>query len=204
VFWTERDRGSLLINAILQSWLRCDMLVVSEARFRRQPQDTVVPLLDREEIFASLPAHSERPKVDPQHLLGLINEFLRILGLLAVAMGRAEYPNGVVGVGHLRNLLIALMIEERNPLHRGGALHLNRLLDPQQLAVLSALPAIEATRESVIAGHLAYADAFLPRARRMAAAHSVDWPTVFEAATWAYLERELGLKRGAAIESRML
>jgi hypothetical protein len=83
-------------------------------------------------------------------------------------------------------------------------LHLTRLLDPEQLAVLTALPAVDATRESVIAGHLAYADAFLPRARRMASAHDVDWPTAFEAATWAYLERELGLKRGAATESGTL
>lgn len=57
-----------------------------------------------------------------------IEEFIRILCLLHLAAGRAEYINGVLGVYHLRNLLIDLMIEETNAPNRGGVLHLNRLI----------------------------------------------------------------------------
>ena len=60
---------------------------------------------------------------------------------------------------------------------------------------MAGLPAPEANRGAMIAAHMAYAAAYLPRARRMARARGVDWPERCEAATWARLAEALGVAR---------
>ncbi|MEL6518100.1 MAG: hypothetical protein AAFQ39_10305 [Pseudomonadota bacterium] len=101
----------------------------------------------------------------------------------------------MLGVFHLRNKLVELLIDETDAPNRGGMLHLNRLITDEHKALLIALPPPVAEREAIIAAHLAYAQAFLPRARRRAAALGVEWPEAFEAATWAMLETSVGLAR---------
>ena len=51
-------------------------------------------------------------------------------------------------------------------------------------------------RDDLIAAHVAIAEAFLPRARRIADQIGLDWPTAFEAATRQHLHRELGIRIG--------
>jgi hypothetical protein len=46
----------------------------------------------------------------------------------------------------------------------------------------------------MIAANLAYAAAYLPRARKMAKRLGIDWPKQFEAATWNHLKNELAIE----------
>lgn len=78
-----------------------------------------------------------------------------MLGLLPVVIGRGEFVVGQSGVGLLRSMLIDVMLEEVAVEDRGGALHLNQLLPAHRQQVLTDLPPIRATRDSVIAGHVA-------------------------------------------------
>ncbi len=110
-------------------------------------------------------------------------------------MGRKEYINGVLGVFHLRNKLVDLMIEETAVPNRGGILHLNRLITDDQKALLVSLPPAVPNRDAMIDAHLAYAAAYLPRARMRAKALNVEWPERFEDVTWARLKDTLGIVR---------
>ncbi len=85
----------------------------------------------------------------PARVKNAIDEFLRILGLLPIVIGREEYVNALSGITHLRTQTINLMAEENGiePWDRGGALHVNRLITPEQRAELESLGPIEATRE---------------------------------------------------------
>ena len=137
---------------------------------------------------------SKKIRLDPRRLKYQFEEFIRILGLLPLGMGREEYLNGVTGLFHLRNLLVELFIEETGAPHRGGVLHLNRLITEEQQEVLASLPPPVPTRDRLIAANIAYASAYLPRARRLAKLWGVEWPERFEAAMWESLKKELAIE----------
>jgi hypothetical protein len=94
----------------------------------------------------------------------------------------------------LRELLIQLMLEDVAVEDRGGALHLNGLITEARLQALRDLPPIAATREAVIAGHLACTQLFLPIARELSARAGVEWPAELERAAREHLRRSLSLE----------
>ena len=47
----------------------------------------------------------------------------------------------------------------------------------------------------MINAHLAYAAAYMPRARRFAQKLNIEWPERFEDVTWQMLEQKLGIER---------
>lgn len=198
VLWRDRVVRPALINAVLAGGLRVDLIALKPDQMGGHTQAALTPLFDRDGIHAGLRAEAGVAQTPPARLRYGFDEFLRILALLPVAIGREEYLNGVTGLFHLRTLLVDLMIEETGAPHRGGALHLNRLITGEQKAALTALPAPVPEREALIAAHLAYAAEYLPRARRLAAARAVEWPGRFEAATWDYLGETLGIARPEA------
>lgn len=195
VMWWDRNVRPALINAITADWTRTDVIILKPEQFAAQNQASLRPLFDQDVRYDQLPKDRPQPKASPARLFRQIEEFIRILGLLHLAAGREEYINGVAGIFHLRTKLIDLLVEETAAPDRGGALHLNRLLTEEQKELVTALPAPVAERDAMIATHLAYANAFLPRARRLAAQRGVEWPEQFEAATWAKLKEDLGVKR---------
>ncbi|HTM78538.1 MAG TPA: nucleotidyltransferase domain-containing protein [Devosia sp.] len=194
VFWNEMNRGGLLLNAVSEDWLRCDLSMLAPAAFTRRARDTVKPLLDRHDVYASLPATLPPQLPNPERVSYQISEFIRVLGLLPVGIGRSEYVTGVTGVGLLRDLLVGLLIEDVPLPDRGGALHLSKLLPPGQMAMLAALPYPKPDRAEVIAANLALAHAFFPRARVLARRLNLTWPTAFEAATRRHLGASLGMQ----------
>lgn len=195
VLWWDRKVVPVLINAVTGDWLRIDVLLLKPDQLGAQTQDRVKVLFDHDGIFDTLRETAPPVPVRPAHVLYQIEEFIRILGLMSVAVGRGDHVNGVTGLLHLRRLLTDLLIAETDVPNRGGALHLNRLITQEQIGLLAALPVPEATRESVISAHLAYARAYLPRARRLAREWDVAWPEAFETATWAHLGRTLDIAR---------
>ncbi len=73
---------------------------------------------------------------------------------------------------------------------------LRPFLTEEQYRVLTGLPPLEATLDSVIDGYLALGRAFLPRARRLAAATGAVWPEAYERASVSYFETSLGVSIG--------
>jgi hypothetical protein len=194
VYWNELDRGGFLINAVTEDWLRSDLNMVEPAAFGQKARNAIIPLIDRDGIFDSLPDALPPRSPSPQALRYQINEFIRVLGLTPVAMGREEYLTAVMGHGLLRGLLTDLFMLDVTLPDPGGILHLSKLLPAWQIQLMRDLPFPDATRDAVISANLAVAREFMPRARAMAERLNVDWPEAFEAATRRMLEERLGVK----------
>lgn len=195
VLWWDRNSVPVLINAITQDWTRTDVIILKPEQMGTQVQSALKPVFDHEDIYGGLAENSQNAAPNPVKASHQFEEFIRVLGLLYLAAGREEYINGVLGVFHLRNLLVELMIAETNAPNRGGVLHLNRLINDEQKAVLTSLPPAVADRDAMISAHLAYAEAYIPRARKWASHIGADWPEGFEAATWAKLRETLAIER---------
>lgn len=144
----------------------------------------------------AIPKGSASPyRTSPDTLLSIVNEFLRVLGLLWTAVGREEYVLGLTGVDLLRRLTIDLMLEENGvgPIERGGALHRSPFLNLEQRRELEALTPVVSGRDGLIAANVQLVAIFLPRARRLAEKIGMTWPSPFEAATRRHLQNRLGL-----------
>jgi len=199
VLWRDRQVKPTLINAITATWLRVDVDIVTPEQVAQRTKAGLRILFDPDGLLEALPAVAEGPRPNPGRLQWQVEEFFRVLGLLPLAMGRAEYFNSVTGLFFLRNLITDLLIEETDAPHRGGMLHLNRLITAEQKAALAALPPLVAERDALIANYLAHAALYLPRARKMAARLGALWPERFEAATWAHLHDTLGIEPPATL-----
>lgn len=123
----------------------------------------------------------------------LSEEFLRVLGLLPVVIGRREYLVAASGAALLRSMLMDLFRELGPPGYRGGAMRLERTLSPEQLEILRGLPPLLWTRDAAIELHVACARRFLPAARGAYEDLELIWPQAFEDAVRHHLDRELGL-----------
>jgi hypothetical protein len=98
----------------------------------------------------------------------------------------------VEGVGLLRGHLRDLLVQESNR-PRATVKRLNERLGEDRRALLCAQPPVEATRQSVIDGHVEAARSSLPRAKALCAELAVPWPQQFEDATRTHLERRAGI-----------
>jgi hypothetical protein len=124
-----------------------------------------------------------------------VREFLRVLGLLPVAVGRQEWVVSQQGFGLLRDMLVDLMVDENMGAlgARGGVKRLNPFLTAEQRATLEALPAPPAQPDALIAANIEIAQLFLARARPLAHRLAAPWPQAFEDATRAHLKATLGI-----------
>jgi hypothetical protein len=169
---------------ITESWLRADLSVPPADPLRGRTQDGLKPLIDRDNLYAALPPRLEARPVDPAGIERLTREFLRVLGLLHVGLGRGEVETiASDGCYLLRRMLVDLLTMEVNLPDPGGILHLSRVLDPARMAVLDGIPLPARTARSAIATNFAIVRAFLPRARTLHDSLGLDWPEAFEAAT---------------------
>jgi predicted nucleotidyltransferase len=194
VYWNDtRDGDARLLNAITEAWLRLDLSIVPRDDFARRSRAGLWPLHDPAELHATLPGLRLTAGPDPARVQRTVDEFLRVLGLMTVGLGRREHVALVKGVAHLRDLFTDLMFEEYAILERGGAYSLGRRLPPADLETLAGLPYPPPERDALIEAHLALARAFLPRARKLFVSLSLDWPAAFEIATRRHLRRELGV-----------
>ncbi len=195
VLWWDRTTVPVLINAITEDWTRTDVIILKPDQMGSHTQSSLKTLFDHAGIFGGLLEKAPAGGPNPERFRYQIEEFIRILGLMYLAVGREEYINGVLGTFHLRNLLVELLIEETGAPNRGGVLHLNRLITDDQKALLISLPPPIPNRDAMIATQLAYAKAYLLRARKRAHELGVEWPERFEAATWAKLNEALSIER---------
>lgn len=192
--WIERRAPVLLLNAVTDDWLRCDLLVLHPVLIAARSRDTMKPLYDPAGRYAALPASLPPACPDPSRIRATIDEFLRVLGLLPVLAARDDWFSAAVGTEHLRRLYTDLLREALTTADRGGVLHLKKQLAPDRLALLEALPHPGPTRDAVIEAHRATARSFLAHARPLATASGAAWPDRFEKATRAHLRRSLGME----------
>lgn len=187
-----RPQFGRLLNAITPDWQRFDLFFVERKDLARFNPTDVTLLFAKTDDRPSGGA----PPAEPSKLEATILEFIRVLGLAPVALGRGEYVLALEGAGLMRRMLVDLMMDENGvtQAQRGGALKLNRFLTAEQRAELEALPPMSATRESANATNVALARAFLPRAKRLAHERGLAWPQAYEDAMRAWLDRALGLQ----------
>jgi hypothetical protein len=187
--------GGRILDVVTDDWQRFDLSFVEAADLARYNAAELTTLFNR--TGRAPPTRPDAPyQTLPDQLLTLVQEFLRVLGMLAGAVGREEYELGLRGVDLLRGMTLDLMLEENgvSPSKRGGALRRRPFLTAEQLGALATIPPQAAARESVIAANRAIAAIFLPRARRLAARIGMVWPTEFEDATKRHLELKLQLE----------
>lgn len=196
VFWSELNRGGHVINAVSHEWLRCDLALITPEQFVGRAKTTVQPLIDRDGLYAELPESLPPRQPNADTVNYLIHEFIRMLGLMPVAAGRGEYVTMVLGVGMLRDHLTTLLMQDVTLPDPGGILHQSKLLPPDQMRLLAALPYPGPEREALIEANLAIAREFMPRARAMAKRLNLQWPEAFEYATRQRLALTLGEAAG--------
>ena len=186
--------GGSVVSVVTTDWRRFDISFIERPDLARYAARHLRALFNKGDHTPS--SLDEAPYLTtPATVLALVNEYLRVLGLLVVALGREEYLVGLAGVEILRRLTTDLMLEENGvgPAERGGALRRNPFLKPDQRRELAALAPVSASREGLIAANLELAAIFLPRAKRLAAQVGMAWPAVFEAATKRHLRERLGV-----------
>lgn len=176
VFWNELPRGVLVLNAISEEWLRCDITICTLNDFGRRAKNTVKPLIDRDGIYDALPDTLPPKQPDAGTVSYLIHEFIRMLGLMPVGLGRGELVTMVVGVGMMRGHLETLLMQDVSNPDPGGMLYQSKLLPPEQMAMLRSLPYPGPDRAALIEANLAVARQFMPRARAMAKRLDIAWP----------------------------
>jgi predicted nucleotidyltransferase len=191
IVYFNRLPWALVLNAVTDAWLRVDLDVTAPDRLRGRAQDKLRPLIDRDGIFATLPATIPDPGPDKRRIAGTIDEFIRVLGLSHVMEGRREYELGILGYSMLRRMVSEILVAEMGVGDTGGILHLSKLIDAERMAILTGLPSPTANRDSVLSANNAVAHVFFPRAKALAAKLGIAWPQAFEDATRDVLIRTL-------------
>lgn len=185
---------SRTVNAITPEWQRFDLTFVSRQQLEKMSGSHLKELFDLDGAAASIPPLQEaKTNLKPETLTDMTNEFLRVIGLMPVVMGRNELAVGQTGSNLLRDMLVKVMVHENDPQPIRGALSLSRALKKEQIEVLNNLPPVEAKRDSLVQANKTIAENFLPRARALAAKIGAQWPEDFEKGTLSHLRNTLGM-----------
>ncbi|MEO8115829.1 MAG: hypothetical protein ABI655_15675, partial [Phenylobacterium sp.] len=170
--------GGRILNVVTTDWRRFDLSFIEPDDLARFDAARLTSLFNKGDRAPPTPTPAPY-RTTPETVLPLVNEFLRVLGLGVVAVGRQEWLLALRGMDILRGLIVDLMLEENGVglVERGGALRRNPLLTSDQRRELEALSPVAADREGVIAASAELAAVFLPRARRLADQIGMAWPS---------------------------
>ena len=195
--WKHRWPGppdEAILGAITADYLRFDVVVQSTRDTRSRTLEAARLIFDKDGEAEHFPLTTP-PAHDPYaHLSVLVEEFIRLLGMLPIVVERNDVPIGMEGQLALHSMLISLLLLE-NGIDRGtsGKRHVAAFLNEEQRAILAQVPSLAPTMESLVQGRVAYGRLFLPRARRLMEALGQVYPEDFEAATKRHLWETLGL-----------
>jgi hypothetical protein len=191
---------------ITPEWLHFDIVFNPQSAVDPKTVEGMVPLLDKVGLLPLGPVARPGRQIEPFFPLAAVEHFLYMLGNMVSVIGRNEVIPASNGVILVRDIdLVGLLLAEQGWAttreHSVGnpfpfTKRLRSYLTDEQHALLTSLPPLVATIDSVIDGYVALAQAFLPRARRLAEQTGSPWLFEYEAASVGYFERSLGLALG--------
>jgi predicted nucleotidyltransferase len=187
--------GGRVISVVTEDWRRFDLSFVEISELERHDAARLIELFNRSGVTP--PRRNEEPySPSGATVLGLVNEFLRVMGLSVVAVGREEWLLAQWGADILRRLTMDLMLEENgvSPAERGGALRRRPLLTADQFDALVSLSPVTPDLQGMLTSNRELAAIFLPRARALAERVGATWPSRFEHVTRDHLRSRLGLE----------
>lgn len=195
--WRRRWPGppdEAIISAITSDYLRFDLVVQSASDTKPRTLEAEQLLFDKDHTVRQIHLTAPAPRQPLKHLSSMVEEFIRLLGMLPIVVERDDVPIGMEGQMALHSMLISLLLME-NGIDRAvtGKRHVAPLLNEEQRSILSNVPTLEPTMESVMQGRMAYARLFLPRARHLMETNGLQYPAAFEAATRQHLRDTLSL-----------
>lgn len=195
--WKRRWPGSpdeAILGAITQDYQRFDLVVQSVADTKPRTLAAAQLLFDKDGVAQHMLLTAPTSHDPFANLSFLVEEFIRLLGMLPIVVERNDISIGMEGQLALHSLFISLLLLE-NGIDRTttGKRHVDALLTNEQRAVLGQIPSLAPSIESIIQGRVAYGRLFLLRARRLMEARGHVYPEVFEAATKRHLWETLGL-----------
>ena len=196
--WKYRWPGpadEAILGAITADYLRFDVVIQSLRDTRPRTLEAARLIFDKDGEAEHFLLTTPSPHDPYARLSVLVEEFIRLLGMLPIVVERNDVPIGMEGQLALHSMLISLLLLE-NGIDRiaTGKRHVAALLDDEQRTILAQVPSLAPTMESLIQGRMAYGRLFLPRAQRLMQAHGQVYPEAFEAATKQHLWETLGLR----------
>lgn len=157
--------GTPIINQILEPWLRWDVTLADATQVATLPSNLVRTVFDKDQVGLSAP--EPKGQVPSEVVEGVTREFVRVMGLLPVVVGRDDVVTGMAGANLVRQLTLQLFTMIADGSQPGGALRAKRVLRPDDYATLAALPVAGPDMPSIIAAHQACWGVFLPRAQQV-------------------------------------
>jgi hypothetical protein len=159
---------------------RVSSLAETQHRYRRV-------VFDRDGLDATVPAPEPIPGPDPAKLLAIVEEFFRILAISPFMLDqRRDYLVVQEGVHTLRRLLYDVLVESNQPLPPMGIKQWSAKLTHEQHAIMRALPAATADRDSLVPALQAVVEAMRTAGRRAAVSSGCQWPAPVEARVMAF------------------
>lgn len=184
-----------VVSSVTDDWQRFDLTFLKPSEFAGLPLGEIRPLFNRGTPEKPAPAAPPPHKPQAARIEQIVREFIRILGLAPVGMGRGEYLAALDGAGMLRRMVIDLMREKNGTAAvPGSAIHVNVHLTEDQRRALEALPPLSANRDSMLAMNRAMWRIFRPLAQELCAQTGAPWPAAFEDATRRHLKQALNLE----------
>lgn len=182
------------VNTITEDWQRIDITVLDSNSIRDLASENLKFLYGQEKAEVLMkPSLPEPTKKNSVEIQSIAHEFIRVLGLATVVVGREDYVLGQSGAELLRGLLIRLMSKEKADGITRGALSMRKALTVEQYNVLSEIPPMSPQREPIFDVYKYLAKEFFRRGRDIMKSYGLEWPTRFEEATRRSLDK-IGLK----------
>jgi predicted nucleotidyltransferase len=196
--WQRRWPGSpdqAVLGAITTDYLRFDVVVQSITDTMPRKIEAAQVLFDRHGDAGKFQFDLVVPINPYSQLPVLVEEFIRLVGMLPIVVGRNDTAIGMEGQMGLHSMLLSLLLLE-NGIDRmsSGKRHVEAHLTAEQRVLLSTLPPLAPTLQSVIEGRVAYARLFFPRAKALMEAQGLVYPQSFEDATRHHLKTTLGIE----------
>ncbi|MFZ4761345.1 MAG: nucleotidyltransferase domain-containing protein [Alphaproteobacteria bacterium] len=180
------------LNIITQDWHRLDITIIDRLQIKNISFNESKFLFGEEKITPYLGQHHHSAPLNSQEIDSIVHEFIRVLGLLPVVIGRQDYVLGQTGAQLLRDMLIKLMLIENADGVVRGVLSIKKSLMPEQYKILQEIPSIAANKEYVIKTYQYIAMDFFACARLIYKTKNMVWPTRFEEATLQHLHQKIG------------
>src|SRR5215469_5608460 len=195
--WKHRWPGppdEAILSAITSHYLRFDVVIQSATDTRPRMLEAARLIFDKDGIAEQFLLTSSLQHDPFTGLSFIVEEFIRLLGMLPIVVDRDDVPIGMEGQLGLHSLFISLLLLE-NGVDRTttGKRHVAALLNDEQRAIQAQMPPLAPTMESIIQGRATYGRLFLPRARQLMEKQGYSYPEAFEQAIRRYLLETLGL-----------